>query len=69
MCREDDERSLGDLVDIVDEDRAPRTQLRDDVGVVDDLLADVDRRTVFRERALDRLDRSFNPRAVAPRRS
>ena len=47
----------GDLVDLVDEDRAALLELVDDVRVVDDLLAHVDRRAALRQRALDDLDR------------
>jgi hypothetical protein len=41
---EDDGLSLGDLVLALDEDDAASLELADDVGVVDDLLADVHRR-------------------------
>ena len=44
---EDGRRALGDaVVDLVDEDRSARAQLLDDVLVVDDLFAHVDRRAV-----------------------
>jgi hypothetical protein len=66
--REHDRRSLGNLPERLDEDRAARPQVLDDVRVVDDLLADEDRPPVERECALDRLDRPFDARAVAPRR-
>ena len=39
----------------------------DDVAVVHDLVADIDRRAVFLERALDDLDRAFDPGAEASR--
>ena len=65
---EDGDRALGDLGLAVDEDRAALAQLLDDVLVVDDLLAHVDRRPVALERALDRLDRAIDAGAVAARR-
>ena len=65
---EDRDRPLGDLGLAVDEDRAALAQPLDDVLVVDDLLAHVDGRPVALERALDRLDRAIDARAVAARR-
>ena len=66
---EDRDRALGDrVVELVDEDRAALAQRLDDVLVVDDLLAHVDRRAVQVERALDGLDRAVDARAVAARR-
>ncbi len=62
---EDDHLALRDLGLLLDEDRAPRGELLDHVLVVDDLLADVDRRPVQLERALDRLDGAVDPGAVA----
>ena len=49
----------------LDEDRAARLEVADDVDVVDDLLAHVDRRAVVLERELDRLDRALDAGAVA----
>ena len=57
-----------DLAFVVDEDRAAVLELADDVGVVDDLLADVDGSPEAIERSLDRLDGAFHPGAVPPRR-
>ena len=54
---------------LVDEDRAALLEVADDVDVVDDLLADVDRRPVEVERALHGLDRPLDARAIASRRS
>ena len=53
---------------VLDEDRAALLELLHDVQVVDDLLADVDRRPVQLERPFDRLDRPLDSGAVAPRR-
>ena len=65
---EDGRRALGHgVVDLVDEDRAALAQLLDDVLVVDDLLAHVDRRAVELERALDGLHGAVDARAVAAR--
>ena len=63
---EDGDGALGDrVVELVDEDRAALAQLGDDVLVVHDLLADVDRRAVQLERALDGLDGAVDAGAVA----
>ena len=51
---EDDDRALGHLVGLVDEDRAALLERGDDVLVVHDLLAHVDGRAVELERLLDR---------------
>ena len=63
--RVDDRRALRRLRLGVDEDRAARLEIADDVDVVDDLLAHVDRRAVVVERQLDRLDGALDPGAVA----
>ena len=60
---------LGNLVELLDEDRAFGAQAFDDVAVVDDLVADIDRRAEFLERQLDDLDGSLNPGAKAARRA
>ena len=57
-----------EIVLVVDEDRAARLEVADDVEVVDDLLPDVDRRAVVLERALDGLHGPVDARAVAARR-
>ena len=64
---EDDHLALGHLGLLLDEDRAALGELLDDVLVVDDLLAHVDRRPVEVERALDRLHGAVDARAVAAR--
>ena len=66
---EDDRRALRRLLLGVDEDRAARLEIADDVDVVDDLLAHVDRRPVVLERQLDGLDGALDPGAIAARRS
>ncbi len=60
---------IRDLVELLDEDRAFRLELFDDVAVVDDLVADIDRRTETLERELDDLDRPVDAGAEAPRRA
>jgi len=62
---EDDRLTLRHLGLLVDEDRAARLEIADDVQVVDDLLAHVDRRPVEVECLLDRLDGALDPGAVA----
>ena len=64
---EDQERALGHLGGLVDEDRALRAQLVDHVPVVHDLVAHVDRRAEARERELDDLDRAVDAGAEAAR--
>ena len=66
--REHHRRALGHLGLGFDEDRAAITQFLDDVLVVDDLLADVDRSAVQLERPLDGLDGTVDAGAVAARR-
>ena len=67
--REDDRRALGRLDLVLDEDRAARLEVANDVRVVDDLVPDVDRRAVVLERELDGLDGAFHAGAKAARRS
>ena len=55
----------GHVVLVLDEDGAASLEVADDVQVVHDLLADVDRRAVEAERLLDRLDRALDAGAVA----
>ena len=62
---EHQQRALGHLVGLVDEDRAALLERLDDVPVVDDLLAHVDRRAVLLQGLLDRLDGAVDARAVA----
>ena len=66
--REDDRRALRHLVELVDEDGAAALEIGDDVLVVNDLLADVDRRAALLERLLDDLDRTLDARAERARR-
>ena len=63
----DDRGAGGNLGLLVDEDRPARLEIADDVDVVDDLLAHVDRRAVVLERLLDRLDGALDPGAIAAR--
>ena len=65
MRRKDDGLAGRHVVLALDEDRAALLEIADDVDVVDDLLADVDRGAVEAERLLDRLDGALDPRAVA----
>ena len=63
--REHQQRTLGHLVGVVDEDRAALLERLDDVPVVDDLLAHVDGGAVLLEGLLDGLDGAVDARAVA----
>ena len=58
---EDRHRARRHLVDLVDKAGALGAQPLDDMPVVHDLVPDIDRRAVFLERALDDLDRPFDP--------
>ena len=59
----------GHLVELLDEDRALALQAVDHVAVVDDLVADIDRRAPFLQRHLDDLDRPVDTGAKAARRA
>jgi hypothetical protein len=63
---EDDDRALGHLVGLVDEDGPAPLQRGHDVLVVDDLLADVHRSAVDLQRPLDGHHRPIDAGAVAP---
>jgi hypothetical protein len=52
--------TVGNLGQLVDEHRAQCAQALDDVAVVHDLVAHVDRRTVLHQRAFDDLDRAHH---------
>ncbi len=49
--------ALGHLVEFLDEDRPLLPERLHDIFVMDDFVADIDRRAVFLERALDHVDR------------
>jgi hypothetical protein len=68
VCREDDARAGRHVLLALDEDRAAALEVADDVDVVDDLLADVDRLAEASERVLDRAHGAVDAGAVAPRR-
>src|SRR6266576_55671 len=61
MSAEDRHRARRDLVDLVDELRPFGAQPLDDMAVMHDLVPDIDRRAVLLQRALDDLDRAFDP--------
>ncbi len=63
--RVDDRGAFRDLGLLLHEDRPSGLEIAHDVDVVDDLLADVDRRAVVLERTLHRLDGALDPGAVA----
>ena len=58
---------IGDLVELLDEDRALRLQALDHVAVVHDLVAHIDRRAEALERLLDDLDGAVDAGAEAAR--
>ena len=63
MGAEHRDRALRDLVHLLDEARALRLQAFDDPLVVNDFVADIDRRPVDLQRPLDDLNRAFHPGA------
>ncbi len=62
---EDHVAVVGNLVELVDEDRALALEVVDDVAVVHDLVANVNRRAEQLDRALDDLDRAVDAGAKA----
>ena len=67
MRREHDQPALGHLVQLLDEHRPQLAQLVDDVAVVDDLVADIDRGAVLAQGHLDHVDGALDPGAEAAR--
>jgi hypothetical protein len=67
-AEKDHRHAVRHLVQLLHEDRALGLQAVDDELVVDDLVADVDRRAVALERQLDDVDRAVDARAKAARR-
>ena len=57
----------GNLVELLDEDRALGLEALDDIAVVHDLVADIDRRAVLSQRQLDDLDGAVDAGAEAAR--
>jgi hypothetical protein len=68
VSREHQNRSRRRIHLVIDEDRASPLEFANNVRVVDDLLAHVDRRTVQGKRPLHRLDGAVDSGAVPPRR-
>ena len=68
VCREDADLARRNLFLVVDEHRTHAFESPDDVVVVDDLMADVDRRPVLGQEPLDYFDRTVDARAKGPRR-
>ena len=64
---EDADLARRDIVLVLHEDRAHPLEAADDVVVVHDLVADVDRRPVRRQQLLDDLDRPVDTSAERPR--
>ena len=58
---------VGHLVELVDEDRALGLEALDDIAVVHDLVADIDRPAVALDGALDDLDGAIDAGAEAAR--
>ena len=65
--REHDQPVLGHLVQLLDEHRTQAAQFVDHVAIVDDLVADIDRRAVLAQGLLDHVDRALDPGAEAAR--
>ena len=67
MCGQHHHGARGHLGLFIDEDRALGLEVAHDVQVVDDLLADVDRRAVLGQRTLDGVDRALHAGAIPSR--
>jgi hypothetical protein len=67
MRRVDHPRSFGNLIQLVDKDRALLRQIGHNIAVMDDLLADVDRGAKGIERNLHDIDGPHNAGAEAAR--
>ena len=67
MGRKDHRAVIGAIVKLFNKDRALVAQTIHDVFVVNDFVADVDRRAPFFERHFDDLDRAIHARAEAAR--
>ena len=68
MGGKDHRAAVGNFVELLDEHRAQPAQPVDDEAIVDDLVADIDRRAEPLDRQLDDLDGAVDPRAKAARR-
>ncbi len=68
VSRKDDGHALGHGVQLLDEAGAHGLQALDNEAVVNDLVAHIDRRAVFLERALDDLHGALDAGAKAARR-
>jgi hypothetical protein len=66
--REHDRSVVRDFIELIDENRAEPAQPLDDKAVVDDLMANKDRRSEPLEREFDNLDRAVDARTKAARR-
>ncbi len=62
---EDDRTIARRFFEMFDEHRAEPSQPVDDVGVVDDLVAHIDRRAILQQRLLDDLNRAVHPSTKA----
>lgn len=60
-------RTLGHLVDFLDEDGAPLFELRHDMDVVHDLLTHIHRSAIALQCLLDGDNRTINTRTIAAR--
>ena len=69
MRRKDHRAAVWDLVKLLDEDRAQASQPLDDEAVVNDFMADIDRRAEPLDRQLDDLDGAIDACAKSARRS
>ena len=69
MGTEDRHRAIGNLVQVFNEDGAHSLEPLDDMPVVHNLVADIDRSAELLERPLDNLDRAYDARAKTSRLS
>ena len=67
MGAENGHRTFGHFGELLDEARSHRLETLDHVPVVHDLVADIDRRTIFAQSQLDDLNRPDDTGAEAAR--
>ena len=67
MRAEDGDRAVRHFAELLDEARALGDQALDDMAVVHDLVAHIDRRAVFLQRQLDDVDRAHDARTESAR--
>ena len=68
MRAKNNRHTIGNFVQLLNEDRALSLQRIDDIAVMDDLVPDIDWRAITLDRQIDDLYRPINTSAKAARR-